>query len=70
MKIVNNNKEIPEGQYVPHKVVKWYDRSVRSWVVAVEDKYGNQVGDSIHVYTKREATQEYNDLVELHGLSK
>lgn len=37
------------------KSTVWYDRHVRSWVVQALDDNNCQVGNSIYVYSKREA---------------
>ena len=46
MKIIFDNTPEPEGFLVPYKVERWYSRSVRSWVVQLKDKYGNQIGNA------------------------
>lgn len=37
---------------------RWYDRRTRSWVVQAKDAAGNQVGEAVYVYSKREALAE------------
>lgn len=37
------------------KVVRWFDKSIKSWTVILEDKDGNQVGDAIVVGSRSEA---------------
>jgi hypothetical protein len=61
MKINFNFPKPQEGIYVPHTVGKWYNRSERSWVIQVKDKYGNQIGeaDSVHSREEAEAREEY-----------
>jgi hypothetical protein len=34
---------------------RWYDSSVRSWVVQLKDSHGNQVGESHYVYNRADA---------------
>lgn len=34
-------------------VDSWYDRAIRSWIVAVKDREGNQVGDADYEPQKR-----------------
>lgn len=34
---------------------RWYDRHIRSWVIQRKDSEGNQIGDSVYVYSKPEA---------------
>lgn len=45
-----------------NKIVKWYDKQFRVWVIQIKDGDGNQVGDAIMVYSKREADLVVIDL--------
>jgi hypothetical protein len=58
---------IPDAQYVPHHVDKWYDNKVKSWVVQLMDVYGNQI-ECRHVYSKREAYSVENAMIIDNGL--
>jgi hypothetical protein len=37
------------------RVVRWYDKRTRNWVVQVKDAEGNQVGDADYSATEKEA---------------
>ncbi len=41
----------------------WYNRSAKSWVVQMLDDEGNQIGDAVYVYTKREAEIAKADMI-------
>lgn len=56
--------------YIPHKVEKWYNRSSKSWVVQVLDRYGNQIGDASYVHSRKEADDEVEYLERTNGLKK
>jgi len=68
MKIISINgkteeereKERSEDLYVPHHTDRWYNRSERSWVVQLKDKYDNQIGEAKYVYSKQEAINAEN----------
>jgi hypothetical protein len=68
MRLIGFNREPEEGLYVPHKVDKWYNRSQKSWVVQLLDKYGNQIGEASYVGSKEEAVKEVEYLIKEHGL--
>lgn len=44
--------ELVETSYT---IDRWYDPHTKCWVVQVKDTDNNQVGEAIHVHTKREA---------------
>lgn len=45
-------KDIPEGQYIPHHTDCWYNRHEKMWVVQLKDKYDNQIDEAVYVYSK------------------
>jgi len=78
MKIISINgkteeereKERSEDLYVPHHTDRWYNRSERSWVVQLKDKYDNQIGEAKYVYSKQEAINAENNFKKEYKLSK
>ena len=44
------------------KVIMWYDRYTKSWVVQVKDENDNQIGTADYVYSRREAVLIKKDL--------
>jgi len=61
-------RDIPEGQNIPHHIDRWYDRHERSWTIQLKDKYDNQIGDAVHVYSKQEAINAENEFKKEHNL--
>ena len=37
------------------RVIRWYDRHARTWLVQTTDADRNQIGDAAYCYTEREA---------------
>ncbi len=48
---------VPKKEYSKEqlKIERWYDRSSKNWIVQLLDPEGNQVGNAIYVYSKKEA---------------
>jgi len=44
------------------KVIMWYDRYTKSWVVQVKDENDNQIGTADYVYSRKEAVIIKKDL--------
>lgn len=61
-------KEKPRELNIPHHIDRWYDRHERSWVVQLKDKFDNQIGEAIYVYSKEKAIIEENKLREEYKL--
>lgn len=49
---------------------KWYDRRSKNWIVQKLDVLGNQIGDAIIVYSKREADAEEESLRKKYNVKK
>jgi hypothetical protein len=38
-----------------YTIDRWYDRSLRSWIIQLMDENDFQVGEAVFVYSKKEA---------------
>lgn len=68
MKILNKTPEPPEGTGKPHKVIHWYHRDSRSWVIQAMDKHDNEiessyVGHASHVKNEKEYMKRKHGLI-------
>lgn len=47
---------------------KWYNKSLRLWELTKRDEEGNQIGETVYVYGKKDAEKTYNEMLkELEG---
>lgn len=67
-KPIEDDPKLPEGYNIPHHVERWYFKQEKSWVVQLKDKYDNQIGTAIYVYSKQEAINEEKRLKEECGI--
>ena len=44
------------------RVIRWYDRHCRTWVVQTTDTNYNQIGDAAYCFTEREAKDIQNSI--------
>ena len=50
-------KQFLEETNQKYKLDRFYDRSIRSWTILCKDENDFQVGEAVHVYSRKEAME-------------